>query len=185
MIQSLMARAAEAKVCIALSPQGTIDITGPEDVVARWLPELRENKARILVALLDFEKSSQPMPKHQGIDQARKSSPQIGTTPPPEAAEAFKAGFPWITAHLAELLAAGWTRRELFGRGRYRWPVGDWGVAWASSFGEARKVPSIGGRGEIVFTFANANGEQARQTAWPARNNYGIDKGEGYHHGKP
>lgn len=57
MIPSLLAQAAEAGLRIALSPQGTIDITGEEDVVACWLPKLREHKGGILATLQD---ESQP-----------------------------------------------------------------------------------------------------------------------------
>jgi hypothetical protein len=61
----------------------------------------------------------------------------------------FKVGYPWVKDHLPELLAAGWTRRELFGRGRYKWPFGDWGLSWAASWGESRSALSIGTRGEV------------------------------------
>ena len=85
--------------------------------------------------------------------------------PPPEAARCFKIGFPWLRDHLDELLAAGWTRKTLFGRGRYKWPYGnEWGVAWASSWQDAHKTPGLGRRkGEIVFSFMVGN-TQSQQT---------------------
>ena len=84
-----------------------------------------------------------------------------------EMEASFQAGFPWLMAHLDELLTFGWSRRELFRRGRYHWPNGDWGACWLSSWSDPGKTPSIGQEGEILFTFTAQNGEQAQYSAWP------------------
>lgn len=83
-----------------------------------------------------------------------------------EALASFRIGYTWINNHLNELLSAGWTRAELFRRGRYRLPIGNWGAAWLSSWSDPEKEASIGTKGEIVFSFLTATG-QARQTSWP------------------
>lgn len=88
------------------------------------------------------------------------------STPSAVALACFKIGYPWLKEHLEELLSAGWTRRELFGRGRHKWPIGNWGAAWLSSWKDERKTPSIGPYGEIIFSFT-ASGYPAQQTAWP------------------
>lgn len=88
-------------------------------------------------------------------------------TLPTEALVCFKVGFLWLKDHLDELLAEGWTRRMLFGRGRYAWPSGnEWGCAWSSSWQDEGKTPSLGDHGQILFTFTT-NGEQKQQSIWP------------------
>lgn len=89
---------------------------------------------------------------------------------PPDALASFRIGYSWLNDRLDELLVAGWTRAELFRRGRYRWPIGDWGAAWLSSWSDPEKDASLGTRGEIVFSFKNATG-QVQQTAWPKETN--------------
>ena len=103
-----------------------------------------------------------PPPRHEvvkcdpipglGLNEVAFHRPLI---PPPEAGRCFKIGFPWLRDHLDELLASGWTRKTLFGRGRYKWPYGyEWGAAWSSSWQDAHKTPGLGRRkGEIVFSF--------------------------------
>lgn len=85
--------------------------------------------------------------------------------PPDEALACFGIGFRWAGDHLPELLATGWTRRELFGRGRYSWPLGnEWGLAWADSWQDERKTATIGEHGKIIFSFLTANGDQAQHS---------------------
>lgn len=80
----------------------------------------------------------------------------------------FAIGFIWIWDHLDELMVAGWTRKKLFGRGRYKWPYGnEWGAAWLSSWQNNWKIPCIGKSGELIFTFKTPSGDWAQQTAWP------------------
>ena len=61
------------------------------------------------------------------IEQMASAVALSNSTLPFEALSCFYVGYPWLRDHLDSLLAAGWTRRELFMRGRYRWPYGDWG----------------------------------------------------------
>jgi hypothetical protein len=182
MIQAIIKQAADAGVGIVLSAEGAIDITGREEIIACWLPVLRQHKGDIQAALQGIKVATH---RDSGREKSVTSVSSVFRPPveknrqeplpssagliPIEAIKTFRAGFPWITAHLAELLAAGWTRRELFGRGRYRWPIGDWGAAWTLPFGQPDKIPNIGRRGEIVFTFANCHGDLVRQTAWPVK----------------
>ncbi|MHC4326357.1 MAG: hypothetical protein ACYSUX_18960 [Planctomycetota bacterium] len=80
--------------------------------------------------------------------------------------EIFKAGYTWIKPRLPELLAAGWTRPELFQRAKYSWPMGSWGVAWLSIWAEPDVKATIGKHGEIVFEIQR-QGRPIKQTAWP------------------
>lgn len=192
MIQAIIKQATEAGIGIVVSAEGAIDITGREENVACWLPVLREHKTGILAALQGIEASTRRDSAQEKsvtsvssvfrppFEKNRQEPLPSSTGPIPiEAITTFRAGFPWITAHLAELLAAGWTRRELFGRGRYHWPIGDWGTAWTLPFGQPDKTPDIGRRGEIVFTFANGHGDLVRQTAWPVKLLLSPNQGEG------
>jgi hypothetical protein len=69
------------------------------------------------------------------------------------AEENFTAAWPWIKEHLPELLAGGWTRAALVGRGKLRHPVGAWGVAWLSVWREQLLTVVINSQGTIVFTY--------------------------------
>jgi hypothetical protein len=91
----------------------------------------------------------------------------------PEALACFDIGYPWLRDHLDDLLMGGWTPRELFGRGRHAWPNGNWGAAWLPTWGNPSKVPRIGSRGEIIFTFT-ANSQQIQHAAWPNASNPAI-----------
>lgn len=85
----------------------------------------------------------------------------------PSPKDNFRAGFAWIWPRVAGLLAAGWTRRELFGRSPTRWPTGPWGVAWLSAWSDPATVASLGADGEIVFEKKRPNGRFVRQTVQP------------------
>lgn len=67
--------------------------------------------------------------------------------------ENFTAAWPWIKEHLSELLASGWSRAALIGRGKFRHPVGSWGVAWLSVWRERLLTVEINSHGNIVFTY--------------------------------
>ena len=122
---------------------------------------------QVAVTDLSFQLSEavKEVAKHHPLPEAKGAAFHAPLVPPPEAVRCFKIGFPWLRDHLDELLAAGWTRKILFGRGRYKWPYGnEWGVAWASSWQDAHKTPGLGSRkGEIVFSFM-VGGTQSQQT---------------------
>jgi hypothetical protein len=63
----------------------------------------------------------------------------------------FKVALAWLLPRLPELLAAGWTRAELFRAGRYRYPYG-WGEAWSSAWGDPHTTPSLEPDGSIRWT---------------------------------
>jgi rubredoxin len=108
--------------------------------------------------------------REEGIATLAPDAPNR-RTPPAEGLRCFSIGYTWLRDHLDKLLAAGWTRRELFGRGRYNWCGGNWGAAWLSSWQEGHKTPSIGRRGEIIFSFMRNSREPAQHTAWPNATN--------------
>lgn len=97
----------------------------------------------------------------------RRLSRPRGSKPTPAMVRAYKSGRVWILVHLDELLAAGWTRQGLFRAGRFRYPCGEWGLAWASLWIN----PILGGvamdkDGTVVFELHEA-GRVVRQTSRP------------------
>lgn len=90
-----------------------------------------------------------------------------GSKPTPCMVQAYKAGRRWILAHLDGLLAHGWTRPGLFRAGRFRYPCGEWGLAWASAWTN----PILGGvsmaeDGTVVFELHEV-GRVVRQSSRP------------------
>jgi hypothetical protein len=83
-----------------------------------------------------------------------------------EGREYFLTAWSWIKANMPELLAAGWTRRELLGRSKYRHPL-KWGIAWFSVWHQEGLVVTIGKNGKIIFAF-KASGKTITQAANPA-----------------
>lgn len=74
-----------------------------------------------------------------------------------ENRENFDAAWPWLQANLAALLAAGWTRASLFQRGKRRYPVGRWGIAWLDVWRREGLAVSIGTKGQVVYRFEISN----------------------------
>lgn len=98
---------------------------------------------------------------HRRLSRPRKSKPT------PDMVRAYKAGRCWILAHLDGLRALGWTRPGLFRAGRFRYPCGEWGLAWASAWVN----PLLGGvaiaeDGSVIFEL-HETGRVVRQTARP------------------
>jgi hypothetical protein len=81
-----------------------------------------------------------------------------------ELVKYFRAGRGWLLEHLPELEAKGWSRKALFVAGRFKYPCGDWGAAWASAWVDPDMKPNIDGDGTLVFNFKK-HGRQYRQTA--------------------
>ena len=71
------------------------------------------------------------VPADELLGAAKQLANDISTADP-GMVQAYKAGRRWILAHLDGLLAHGWTRPGLFRAGRFRYPCGEWGLAWAS-----------------------------------------------------
>ena len=82
--------------------------------------------------------------------------------------ESFKASWPWLIGNLDHLLAAGWTKAELFRRGRFRCPLGNWGAAWLDVWSKDGLSVSIGSRGQIVFRFIS-NNRVIEQSVYPSQ----------------
>jgi hypothetical protein len=85
-----------------------------------------------------------------------------------QEAECFKIGFPWIMAHLEELLATGWTRPGLFRRSCHRWCIGNWGLAWAASWTRPGVKIAIEKSGRVSFTFTSGC-RTITQAAYPVK----------------
>ncbi|MCF8056544.1 MAG: hypothetical protein K9K37_07885 [Desulfocapsa sp.] len=78
----------------------------------------------------------------------------------------FKAAIPWIQTHLEELQATGWTRPALFRRGKHKWPIGNWGLAWVAPWNRDNLKIAIGVEGKLIFIFSSS-GRRIAQTAIP------------------
>jgi len=83
-----------------------------------------------------------------------------------EAEKAFAAGSPWVFKNKAALLAAGWTRSELFRRSRIRYPAGNWGLAWLSVWLRPGVQARLVEKGAVKFHFV-ANDRKITQSTSP------------------
>ena len=95
----------------------------------------------------------------------KKRSGQICPTKT-EAERTFAAGSPWVFKNKAALLAAGWTRSELFRRSRIRYPAGNWGLAWLSVWLRPGVQARLTKKGAVKFHFV-ANDRKITQSASP------------------
>jgi len=144
-----------ARPNISAAPAPRPEPTGQGEDTPRHAP------AEAPVTPSTFAASTSPEMPARRLARPKKS------TPTPEMVRSYKAGRSWILAHLNELLAAGWTRTGLFRAGRYRYPCGEWGLAWASAWTN----PILGGvamaeDGTAVFEFRET-GRVVRQTVQP------------------
>jgi len=78
----------------------------------------------------------------------------------------FRAAWPWIKENKAQLLAAGWTMAALVGRSKFRWPYGQWGLAWLPVWTREQVLVTINDKGAIAFTFRYCE-KTITQTAKP------------------
>jgi len=83
----------------------------------------------------------------------------------PAMVEAWRTGRAWILAHLPELEAAGWTRRQLFQAGRLKYPCGEWGATWFWPEGDF--TVSLEPDGAIKWTWVDVNGKTTTQGMRP------------------
>ena len=122
---------------------------------------------KLLIGNKKTDQASRPQPK------AKEPTPNLcgGQGSAARSAEQkkyFQAAFPWLMAHLTELQAVGWTRPELFRRGKCRWPSGNWGLAWLPVWVKHElKVDFNEKTGAIRFIFTDIHGKKITQTAYP------------------
>lgn len=98
-----------------------------------------------------------------------------------ENLENFQAAWPWLNANLDTLLAVGWTRAELFQRGKYRFPLGRWGIAWLDTWRRDGVLINLGNRGQVIFTYSNRN-RKIVQSSHSVVTRKNIDKTVSYKH---
>ncbi len=79
----------------------------------------------------------------------------------------FEAGLPWIMANLEKLVAAGWTRAEIFRMAKTTFPLGKWGLAWLGDWTRPGLVVTIHKSGRVIFTMKN-NGRTISQSVSPS-----------------
>ena len=90
----------------------------------------------------------------------------------------FMKGFAWIEAHKNELKQVGWTIAGLFRRGVFKYPLGNWGLAWCSLWDKPDLNIEIKSKGQVSFTFVSC-GRRITQTASPPKQkNHKINMGE-------
>jgi len=85
----------------------------------------------------------------------------------PSMLKAFKTARPFLLSRLNELEAKGWTRRKLFRIGKYKYPLGDWGLAWSGIWQKDGLKVEIKPDGEILFTWTDRTGRETTQSARP------------------
>lgn len=102
------------------------------------------------------------------LNQARKNEARPQRKGTAEKRHHFQTSFPWIMEHLAELQKAGWTRPALFRRGKHRFPIGEWGVAWYPIWTESNLKINICKRSSAIrFSFVGTDGRAISQAAYP------------------
>ena len=113
------------------------------------------------------------------IDKIAHALPQVHHDPPtneqgavkrsrkkitPLLVKRYKLGRRWILAHMEELGAAGWSRQLLFKTGRFRHPLGEWGLAWSGPWeSEDLTAAYLNTEGSVVFSLLR-NGREVIQT---------------------
>lgn len=152
-------------VVVALTSEGGLELDGLEhlddELYGRVLDVARAYKTEIVKQL--------------------QGQPDIEPEPPvlcrkwitPAQVENFKAARPWLLGHLDALLAAGWTRDELF---RIKRPLGhpySWGVAWGSGWREADHV-ALNENGWIAYHYRQPHGRMNVTHSWPKRYRHGA-----------
>ncbi|NLZ18310.1 MAG: hypothetical protein GX087_11370 [Desulfobulbaceae bacterium] len=78
----------------------------------------------------------------------------------------FAVAWPWIKKNKPALLAAGWTMAALVRRSKYRWPCGNWGVAWLPAWCKSGLIVAVVRNGEIQFSYPSC-GKTISQNAYP------------------
>lgn len=110
-----------------------------------------------------MEEPIRPEPKRCGyrsrLGRARHDGPQHIAV--------YKSGRDWILDRLDDLLSRGWTRRTLFAAGKFRYPVGNWGLAWCTNWHNP-SVASVGIRQDgTVEWVIREGGRDVIQTSRP------------------
>ena len=79
-----------------------------------------------------------------------------------------QTAFTWIMDNLTELQEVGWKHPALFRRGKQRFPIGAWGVAWFPIWTKTNLQINICKRsGAIRFSFIGTDGRAISQAAYP------------------
>ena len=80
----------------------------------------------------------------------------------------FTAAYPWLEENMKELSQYGWSRSTLLGKGKHKFPLGTWGIAWFSIWVTREMTVRIDAQtGAIRFTFPGSDGRTVTQTAYP------------------
>jgi len=144
-----------ARPNISAAPAPRPEPTGQGEDTPRHAP------AEAPVTPSTFAASTSPDAPPRRLACPRKSKPDGNMV------RAFKVGSSWIENHMDELLAAGWSRARLFRAGLFRYPLGSWGVAWASVWTDPKLIGvTMAEDGTITFTLQEV-GRQVRQTVQP------------------
>jgi hypothetical protein len=159
--------------CLPARPVG-IAAPAPSPEPARQDEEAREQRqAPALDAIapcphrVDTPDSPPALVNAPGQDAHRRLSRPRKSKPTPDMVRTYKAGRRWILAHLDALLAHGWTRPGLFRAGRFKFPCGGWGLAWASAWSKPNVGNvSIAENGVVIFDL-HEMGRVVRQTVQP------------------
>lgn len=97
----------------------------------------------------------------------RKRSHRHSARVTPEMVKGYRIARAWIRDHMEDLLSVGWDKRKLYAAGRFKYPCGAWGLAWAGPWTIDEVDVSIRPDGAVAFTWLEAGGRKVTQTQRP------------------
>lgn len=173
-------------VSVSLNGADQVKITGDEDIVNKWLPAIRDNKADIMAAISPLETNNRTWT--EGNPFTCKCGYATGWTldgktlcpvcyhdkfKPPQQENVLKpkdrprhakpsiVALAWLQDHRKALDNAGWTRVELYSRKKYCR-----GLAWLDLWDQAFIMAFLHKDGTIEFE-CSRHGRDYFQTARP------------------
>lgn len=107
-----------------------------------------------------------PAPAQQQVELQGRSKKPSGRHVTRGLVQNWKAARPWLLNHIEKLQAEGWTRQQIFQAGRFTYPHGPWGVAWASAWRKPGVEVQIDKGGAIRWTWQEV-GREITQASYP------------------
>lgn len=100
---------------------------------------------------------------------ARQANPPKRNIPiPAEAQRAYdNGGAAWCIEHKKQLLAAGWGKSDLFRRGKFKYPYGNWGLAYSTAWLKPEVQAELRKDGTVVFKWERGGKEIVQTSSVP------------------
>ncbi len=135
-----------------------MDIFGYSGKEAETLPSKHQKQASTQ------NQPSKPPARKKYTRKAGKRSIPI----PERARQAHIIGAAWCTEHKEQLAAAGWHGSDLFRRGRFRYPLGNWGLAYSSAWLQPDVKAAILPDGSVAFQWQSGTRQIVQTERVPA-----------------